>query len=174
MRRATRIKQMKTVSKFYLVLILAGLTAAGISGFSQSKSTSPPAAANHRLDRLAGAWFGPATGGGQSFPGLITFNVDGSVLGSAAPMGFIAETPAHGNWVCTGLNQAAYTFVALFSNLDGSFAGTSKTVGKLQYDPRADTWSGPFEFHAFGPSGDEVVSYPGMINATRIAVEMQD
>ena len=88
--------------------------------------------------------------------------------------GFLAETPAHGNWVCTGLNQAAYTFVALFSNLDGSFAGTSKTVGKLQYDPRADTWSGPFEFYAFGPTGDEVVSYPGMINATRIAVEMLD
>jgi hypothetical protein len=174
MRRATSTKQMKTVSKFSLALILAGLTAAGISGFSQPKSTSPPAAANHRLDKLAGAWFASATGGGQSFPGLITFNTDGSLLGSAAPMGFLAETPAHGNWVCTGPNRAAFTFVALYSNLDGSFAGTTKTVGKLRYDPRADTWSGTFQFHAFGPSGDEVMSYPGMIDATRIAVEMLD
>jgi len=166
---------MKTASKLCLVLILASLTAVGISSLSQATPTSLPAAANHRLDRLAGAWFGPGTGGGQSFPGLITFSVDGSVLASAQPLGFLAETPAHGKWVCTGPNQAAYTFVALFSNPDGSSAGTSKTVGRLQYNPRADTWSGPFEFYAFDPLGNEIISYPGdIIDATRIAVEMLD
>ena len=166
---------MKTASKLSLVLILASLTAVGISSLSQATPTSLPAAANHRLDRLAGAWFGPGTGGGQSFPGLITFSVDGSVLASAQPLGFLAETPAHGKWVCTGPNQAAYTFVALFSNLDGSFAGTSKTVGKLQYDPPTDTWGGTFQFYVFDADGNEFMGYSGIISdATRIAVEILD
>jgi hypothetical protein len=169
---------MKTASKFSLVLVLAGLTAAGISNIGQATQTSLPAAENHRLDRLAGAWSATGTIQGQpSFPGLITFSVDGSVQASATPMGAVApyETPAYGNWVATGHNQAAYTFVALFANPDGSLSATTKTVGKLRYDSRADTWSGPFKFFVLDPEGNEIVSYPGMIiDAKRIAVETLD
>ncbi|MCX6929472.1 MAG: hypothetical protein NT154_40595 [Verrucomicrobia bacterium] len=168
---------MKTATKFSLVLILAGLTAAGINSFSQATPRTPPAAANHRLDRLAGAWFAGAAGGGQSFVGLITFSVDGIVHASATPMGAVApyETPAYGNWVATGPNQAAYTFVSLFANPDGSLSATTKTVGKLQYDPSTDTWGGAFQFYVFDADGNEFMSYPGMISdATRIAVERLD
>jgi hypothetical protein len=167
---------MKTASKLSLVLILASLTAVGISSLGQATPKSPPAVANHRLDKLAGAWSAPGTVQGQpSFPGLCTFSSDGSVLASAAPMGVLMETPAYGNWVCTGPNQAAYTFVALFSDSDGKLAATTKTVGKLRYDSRADTWNGPFKFFVIDPEGNEVVSYPGMvIDAKRIAVETLD
>ena len=66
---------------FSLALILAGLTAAGISGFSQAKWTNPPAGANHRLDKLAGAWSLEATDQQGTFAGLLTFNADGTASG---------------------------------------------------------------------------------------------
>jgi hypothetical protein len=176
MRRATRIKQMKTVSKFSLVLILAGLTAAGINGFSQSKSTSPPAAANHRLDKLAGAWSVETTAEIQqiTFPGLFTFHADGCVLGSQLPIGTAFETPGHGNWIATSPEGAAYTFVGLFADENGSLVAKAKAVGTLRYDPRTDTWSGPFKIHVYDPDGNEFFTDSGMISATRIAVETLD
>ena len=176
MRRATSTKQMKTVLKFSLVLILAGLTAAGISSLSQATPTPPSAAANHRLDKLAGGWSVEATTGLQqiTFPGLITFSADGSVLSSQQPIGSSFETPGYGNWITTGHNEAAYTFVALFSNPDGSLAAKAKVVGKVQYNPRADTWSGPWKMQVFDADGKEFFGDSGMINATRIDVEMLD
>jgi hypothetical protein len=175
MRRATRTKQMKTVSKFSLVLILAGLTVAGISSLSQATPTPPSAAANHRLDKLAGGWSVEATTELQqiTFPGLITFSADGSVLSSQLPTG-MPETPGYGNWIATRPNEAAYTFVALFSNPDGSLAAKAKVVGNLHYNPRADTWRGPWKIHVFDADGNEFYTDSGMNNATRIAVEMLD
>jgi hypothetical protein len=166
---------MKTVSKFSLVLILAGLTAAGISNIGQATQTSLPAAANHRLEQLAGGWSVEATAELQqiTFPGLFTFNADGCVLGSQLPTGAF-ETPGYGNWIATRPNQAAYTFVALVSNPDGSLFAKTKVIGTLHYDLRADTWRGPYKIHVFDADGNEFFTDSGMISATRIDVEMLD
>lgn len=173
---------MKTVSKFSLVLILAGLTAVGISSLSQANPTSPPASVNHRLDNLAGGWIVEATPETQPpFEGLITFNADGGLLSSAQPMGIdfmgrpLYETPGYGNWIATRPNQAAFTFVALYTDASGMSAGKGKVVGKLQYDPRTDTWSGPFRFEVRDASGTVLYfESRGTINAARIAVETLD
>ena len=108
-----------------------------------------------------------------SFPGLITFNADGCVLSSQLPTGLF-ETPGYGNWIATSPNQAAYTFVALFSNPDGTLNAKAKVIGKLQYDPRADTWSGSYKIHSVFADGKESFTDSGMISATRIAVETLD
>ena len=167
---------MKTASKFSLVLILAGLTAAGINSLSQTTPSTPPAAANHRLDKLAGAWSVEVTAELQqiTFPGLFTFHADGCVLGSQLPTGTAFETPGHGNWIATSPKEAAYTFVGLFADGTGSLVAKAKVVGTLQYDPRTDTWRGPFRIHVFGPDGAEFFTDSGMASATRIAVEMLD
>jgi hypothetical protein len=116
-----------------------------------------------------------ATAEGQhiTFPALMTFSADGGVLTSQLPTG-MPETPGYGNWIATRPNQAAYTFVALFSNPDGSLSAKAKVVGKVQYNPRADTWSGPWKIHVFDADGNEFFTDSGMNNATRIAVEMLD
>jgi hypothetical protein len=161
---------MNTASKLSLVLIVAGLMAAGISSLSQAT----PTAVNHRLDKLAGAWSVEATPGQSApFPGLFTFHADGSLLNNQLPASAF-ETPGYGNWIATSPTQAAYTFLGLFSNEDGSLFARAKVVGKLQYDPRADTWSGSFSLHAFDADGTEFWTDTGTMTATRIEVEILD
>ena len=106
------------------------------------------------------------------FPKLITFTSDGIVLGDEVPMP--AETTAHGNWVATGPREAAYTFHALVGDAEGNLSMKLKIVGKLEFDARADKWSGPFKIQIFDAAGTELAAYRGMMNATRIAVETLD
>jgi hypothetical protein len=132
-------------------------------------------ASGNSLHRLAGAWSVEVTVEIQqlSFPGLLTFTSDGIVLAEEPPSPF--ETTGHGNWVATGPREAAFTFLALFGGgPGGNVSATGKVVGKLEYDPRADNWSGPFKIQVFDPDGNEIFADRGTFSGTRIAVETLD
>ena len=129
----------------------------------------------NRLQKLVGAWNVEVNLElfQVKFPALLTFTSDGIVLGDEPPSPF--ETTAHGNWVATSPREAAFTFLALIGGgPDGQLSETLKIVGKLEYDSRADTWSGPFRIQGFDSDGNEIFGYPGTFTGTRIAVETLD
>jgi hypothetical protein len=47
-------------------------------------------------------------------------------------------------------------------------------VGRLEFDARADNWSGPFKIQVFDPDGNEIFADRGAFTGTRIAVETLD
>jgi hypothetical protein len=49
-----------------------------------------------------------------------------------------------------------------------------KVVGKLEYDPRTDTWTGPFKIQLFDADGTELLVDRGTFSGRRIAVETLD
>ena len=49
-----------------------------------------------------------------------------------------------------------------------------KVVGTLEYDARADTWSGPFKIQMFDADGHEIFVDHGTFTGTRIPIETLD
>ena len=128
-----------------------------------------------RLERLTGAWSVDTTVLIQNttISTLMTFTSDGIVLADEPPSP--SETTGHGNWVATGPRSAAFTFrVLLGGGLGGDLLMSFKIVGKLEYDARADKWSGPFKIHIFDAAGIEIFVDSGTMTGTRIAVETLD
>src|SRR4051794_11048925 len=88
---------------------------------------------NDRQEQLFGSWNVVATtvGQGTTFPALLTFNDDGSMLADEPPSPF--ETSGHGNWVSTGRREVAYTFVALIGSAEGPLSVKLKVIGTLRF-----------------------------------------
>jgi len=101
-----------------------------------------------------------------TFPGLVTFFYDGNVVTDEAPSPL--ETSGHGNWVNTGSDQAAYTFVFLIGSTEPNQWLTGTINGKLKYDAQEDQWSGPFTIKLVDQDGNEVLSDTGTMSGTRI------
>ncbi len=81
------------------------------------------------------------------------------------------ETTGHGNWLATGPQEAAYTFVALVGHAEDKPASRIKLVGALTYDAGADTWRGPWKLEMVDGSGQRLLAESGTMSGTRIAVE---
>ena len=120
--------------------------------------------------RLTGSWnVEIVTSAHGSGPGLMSFTSDGIVLGDEPPMPF--ETTAHGNWIATGPLEAAYTFVALIGNAEGTPPSKIKCNGTVTYDAKADSWRGPFQIEIVDASGQRTFEEHGTVSGMRIAVE---
>jgi hypothetical protein len=130
--------------------------------------------ANSRSEKLLGSWNVVVTTEvqGSTFPALLTFSSDGGMIADETPSPL--ETSGHGNWVNSGRNEAAYTFVALIGNPDGTLSTKLKVVGTLQYDASNDSWSGPFKIDVFDAGGQVIFTDHGTFSLTRIAVEPLD
>ncbi|HEU5099432.1 MAG TPA: hypothetical protein VFU22_10455 [Roseiflexaceae bacterium] len=129
------------------------------------------AGGNDRSEKLVGSWEVVVTtvGQGTTFPALLTFNDDGSMLADEPPSPF--ETSGHGNWLSTGRRAAAFTFISLVGSAEGPLSAKYKVVGALHFDSSSDSWSGPFKIDVADPSGQVVFSDHGTFSLTRIAVE---
>ncbi|MFN8491769.1 MAG: ester cyclase [Caldilineaceae bacterium] len=122
------------------------------------------------LEQLVGAWNIDATVPTlPPVPALLVFTSDGIVMGARPPLPF--ETPAYGNWISTGPQTAAFTFMTLTGSEKGPFSAKSKITGTVNYDPATDSWQGPNHLDVFDPSGTLVFSATGELSGTRIAVE---
>ena len=147
-----------------------------LAAFVGSQPSQAQGEASHRLHRLVGAWSVDTTVEIQqaTFPTLMTFTSDGIVLADEPPNP--SETTGHGNWVATGPRSAAFTFRVLVGSAPPSslLSVSYKIVGKLEFDARADKWSGPFKIHIFDAAGIEIFVDSGTMTGTRIAVETLD
>ena len=124
-------------------------------------------------EKLLGSWnVAVSTPQQGTFPALLTFTADGSVIGAESPNPF--ESSGHGNWVSRASDQVAYTLVALFGSQEGKNTGKLKVVGTLQYDTGTASWQGPFKIEVVDASGQVSFADRGTFNLTRIAVEPLD
>lgn len=123
------------------------------------------------LEKLDGSWNVEVTveSQGATFPALITFGADGSIVADEPPLP--GETSGHGNWVRNDDGQAAYTFEALYSGDSGEYAGKLKVVGTLQFDASTEAWQGPFKIAVFDADGQATYSDQGTFHLTRISIE---
>jgi hypothetical protein len=161
--------------KFGSLALIAAAVIVALAALIGSQPSQAQIGAIKRLEKLAGAWSVNVTVEIQqaTFPALITFTSDGIVLADEPPSPF--ETTGHGNWVATGPREAAFTFrVLVGGGPDGQLSVSYKVVGKLEYDPHADHWSGPFKIQVFDPDGNELFVDRGTFTGTRIAVETLD
>lgn len=102
-----------------------------------------------------------------TLPGFVSFFEDGNMLTDENPSPF--ETSGHGSWVSTGKNNAAYTFSFLIGSADQSQWIKGTLHGKVVYDPKTDTWNGPFTIHMEDQNGGLVLDDTGTLSGTRIA-----
>ena len=80
---------------------------------------------NNHAQTPVGAWLVAVAMPGQDhFPGLLTFNSDGTLIASESPSPF--ESTGHGSWQMSAEGTVAYTFVALFGNAEGKNTGRLK------------------------------------------------
>jgi hypothetical protein len=124
-------------------------------------------------EKLLGSWNVAVTTPNQgTFPALLTFIADGSVIGAESPNPF--ESSAHGSWVRNDQGEVGYTFLALFGSQEGKNTGKLKVVGTLQFDAGTANWSGPFKIDVFDASGQVIAADRGTVSLMRIAVEPLD
>ena len=160
-------------TKRKLVVSVLGMMVAlliGILALAQIVQASP----SSQPKMFFGSWSVDAATTTQStqFPALMTFTADGSVLTDEPPVP--GETTGHGNWVQRPHGEVGFTFVALYGDPTGVYAGKLKVVGKLHRDADKDTWSGPFKITVFGADNQVAFEDTGTFKLTRIEVELLD
>ena len=137
---------------------------------AQISAPAPKAGDKPHLEKLVGAWTVEATSLHHSpVPAMLVFTSDGIVMGARPPHPF--EPPALGNWVSTGPQTAAYTFVVVSGNEQGDFTSKIKVIGTVQYDAATDSWQGPNQAELTDPSGSTIFTDTGVISGTRLAIE---
>ena len=125
---------------------------------------------NKQMQTPVGAWLVAVDMAGQTaFPGLLTFNSDGTVMATEPPSAF--ESTGHGSWQMTAEGTVAYTFVALFGSAEGKNTGRLKVVGTLHNNSTQEGWSGPFKVEMVDHTGQITFAERGAFTLTQIAVE---
>ncbi len=126
---------------------------------------------DRQVKQLLGSWEAVTTVEIQNatFPSLLTFTSDGSVITDEPPSPF--ETSGHGNWVSTGPGQVAFTFVSLVGSAEGPLSMKYKVVSRLNLNSDKESLSGPFKIDILDPNGQVIFEDHGTFDLTRIAVE---
>jgi len=154
--------------RMFLAVALGMITVVSIAWVAIAQAAGQ--STNNRQEKLLGSWnVEAATPGQGTFPALLTFSADGSVIADESPNPF--ESSGHGNWDGREHGEIAYTFVALFGGQDGKNTGKLKVIGTLQFDARRDRWTGPFTIDVFDASGQVIFTDRGTFSLTRIAIE---
>jgi hypothetical protein len=153
-------KRIRLISILVVGLILAGMLAYQILAVRNAMAASKS---------LVGSWNVEVTVVQQNsvFPSLMTFYNDGNLITDETPSPL--ETSGHGDWVRTGPNKAAYTFVFLIGSTEPGQWLKGTVSGEVNFDPRKDTWNGPFTIKIVDQDGNEVLSDTGTMDGTRIS-----
>jgi hypothetical protein len=124
-----------------LVIVTALL---GASGQVTSNAKGSP---DHEPKTIVGAWLTNVTPTLQPpFVSLGTFNSDGGLSNTtSASLAFPTETPGHGQWVRTGRDTFAITFLALIGDSPGKLAATAKGRATLTLGDSGDEFTGVFQ-----------------------------
>ncbi len=160
-----------------------GLLAAVIGGNVATQSARAQAKAGDAAG-LVGSWFVTinvvSPPGFSSFPALMTFHPDGTMLQSRlsyiATFGML-ETPGYGGWMPTKWNQIAATTVALVqgapgnTSLNGAFTGTEKVNFQPVLSGDGNSFTAQWTSTVSDPNGNPTLQGNGNMSAVRIKVE---
>ncbi len=156
-------------------------TAGGAGGqvITNTPQTNPTPVSNS--DTIAGTWRVTVTSDTwpEPFRALLTFDGDGSVIGSAqgdvllAPPPGIAPvaTAAHGAWERTGNRNFLFTFRQIFYNSDGSFAGGAKIRNAAVMSKSGNEMSGQLVVDYYDINDNVVYTGTGTFTGQRMTAE---
>jgi hypothetical protein len=112
---------------------------------------------------------------------LATFGADGTVVAAEHPVvtppmapGPIYTSSGHGAWAATGPDTAVVTIAGLGSLGAGVLFATATASASLTLGADGNTFSGEVVWTIADPDGNELATYPGTFQATRIAAEAPD
>lgn len=104
--------------------------------------------------------------------GLGTFSADGTLTNiSSVSLGSPLESPGYGQWVRTGPDTYAVTFLTISADAAGHHTLTSKVRGTLRLGANGDDFVGDFQVDFFDAGGTFIISDTGVVTGTRIKVE---
>lgn len=129
----------------------------------------------HASTALVGSWHVAVSTPTQgTFPALITFGAEGTVLSAESPGPF--ESAGHGNWITrdNGAGSVAFTLVALLGSQESKPSGKLKVTSVIQPTPDGKGWHGPFKVEGVDASGQVTFTDRGDFQLTRIAIESLD
>lgn len=143
-----------------------------IGANDQMKTGAPPTPALASV--LAGTWTiistampPPAPGAPAQFPGLVSYTAEGGFL-ETDPLG---PSTGQGNWVATGSNTFAYTFVRFLFDASGKFIGSVKGRAAGTLNAGLDGYTTVGKADVLDPTGKVVASLMVNSQATRLRVE---
>jgi hypothetical protein len=109
---------------------------------------------------------------------LATFGTDGTVVTAEHPVvtppgapGVIFTSSGHGMWKARGPDTAIFTFVGLGSNGQGQLFAVVDLRARITLGTNGQEFSGEFVATISDRSGDTLATYPGTLQALRIAAE---
>jgi hypothetical protein len=122
---------------------------------------------------LTGSWHVAVSTPTQgTFPALITFGAEGTVLSAESPGPF--ESAGHGNWIRHEDGSIAFTLIALLGSQESKLSGKLKVTSIIQPASAGQGWHGPFKVEGFDASGQVTFTDRGSFQLTRIAIESLD
>ena len=160
--------------RILMMLALTTAIAAQITLAGTQSSRGDGLAAAKKSRTVTGSWrvnAMPAPEAGVlPLMSLATFTRDGGIVDSSMP----GQSSGHGQWVKTGNEEFAVTFIHLLFDVTGQFTGTVKVRASLTVDGEGNELSGPFKTDIFDASGNPLFSFEGTVHGTRISVEPLD
>jgi len=118
--------------------------------------------------------------GFPSFPVLMTFHADGTMLQSRPsyiPAFGVLETPASGRWTRIRGNQIAATTIALVqgspgnTTLNGAFYGTERVSFRPVISANGNSFAGQRTNTVYDQNGNPILQGSGTMAAVRIQVD---
>lgn len=162
----------------FLVAGLAVAAAAMMFASTQPRTGAQTGTPTAVEQGFAGAWrvtFDTPTGPSQS---LLTVMADGVVLFSGRPVspaadGFpvIFSSAAHGAWQLAGPNAAAFTWVGLVTDGEGTLLAVVTDSVEATLDATGNAWSGSYSATVNDPDGNELYVGGATVQAERITVQ---
>jgi len=156
--------------------ILIGVDAHGLDdhGTRGAGSLGSAATQGNMADHpLTGSWIVRANGSPTSEPPLLmTFGVGGTLLVSES-----SGNRAHGAWTATGERMGAFTYVYIYVDMNGRFAGTTTFRGEVKVNGGGNQWvQSSLLGEEAGPNGSPSAGIllpdsPQQLQAERITAE---
>lgn len=160
--------------RILMMLVLTTAIAAQITLAGTQSSKGDGLAAAKKSRTVTGSWIVNAMpapeAGVPPLMSLATITRDGGIVNSPMP----GQGTGPGQWVKTGSEEFAVTFIHLLYDVNGQFTGTVKVRASLTVDGEGNEFSGPFKTDIFDASGNPLFSFEGTVHGTRISVEPLD
>lgn len=109
---------------------------------------------------------------------LATIGADGTIVAAEHPVvtppiatGVVFTSSGHGAWEATGPDTAVFTLVGLGSYGHGILFGTATAHSSITLSADGQTFSGDVIWTIADPEGNELATFPGTFQATRIAAK---
>lgn len=104
----------------------------------------------------------------RSFPGVLSFNQGGTLVGDSAVASPALKTASYGTWQRQhGRREYSFAFMLLLFNPDGTFAGTQEVTQTATLESSGDDFTTTGTLKVFDANGNHIVNGCATSTGTR-------